>query len=353
MGTLCDYFEKVFVINLSCKPDRRERLSENLGRVGLAEPREIAWVRAISGDWCCPPHYYKAGNGAWGCLQTHLRIVQDAIMDKLENYLVLEDDAVFHEDAADHLDRFMREVPEDWGQVYLGGQHLRAPSGVEESPFVFRCHNVNRTHAFALRKSAFVCFQQHISHAPDYLAQPDFHIDHQLGVAHERGAWQTYAPTWWLAGQEEGSSNISGRHNPRNWWHYHGFSKGLPFVHVDPSWGPAEHGGLFELLHFGNNLKEESFEDVGLDRCVNNPHELYRWLEMIAREALELWKLPALQHDGISREEVEKLWSRGTRSGEDEELAQLVKYPQNGLFAHALNMGVDTGGGTATRTSAA
>ena len=353
MGKLRDYFEKVFVINLHYKPERREKLSENLRKTGLAEPDDIEWVRAISGDWCCPPHYYKAGNGAWGCLQSHTRVVQDAIMGELGNYLVLEDDAVFHENAADHLDRLMKEVPEDWDQLYLGGQHLRDPDPVVGSPFVFKGNNINRTHAFALRKSAFVYFLQHISHAPDYIAQPEFHIDHQLGVAHERGAWKIYAPTWWLAGQEEGSSNISGRSNPQTWWNYYRYSLGLPFVWVDPDWNPETHGEWGGLLHFGNNLKEKSFEDIGLDRCVGNPHELYRWLEMIAREAMDVWKLPALQHGEISAKEVEKLWPAGVKPSEEQTLRELRKYPGNGLFPHPLNADVGCFGEILPKTSAA
>lgn len=351
---LTDHFERVFVINLPYKEDRRIRLARHLEKKGLASPDDLVWVRAISGEMCPPPEFFKAGGGAWGCLQSHLRIVQDAIMDRLENYLVLEDDAVFHDDSAAHLERFMREVPADWGQVYLGGQHLRDPEPVEGSPFVFRSRNVNRTHAFALKRSAFAMFQQHVTHAPDYIQNGPWHIDHQLGIAHERGDWKVYSPAWWIAGQEEGSSNISGRTTPRYWWNFSGYSPGLPFVFVDPlQTSPALREEMSKHLHFGNNLKEGTLEDVGLDACVGSPGALKSWLKMIAREAIDHWRLPAISHPSISFDMVCENWGAKVLRSESANLASLSNYPANGLFPHPLNSKVECFGNPVRRTSAA
>lgn len=225
----------IFVINLPFKPDRRERISRHLVEMGLVRSaEEIRWVKAISGDWCWPPHWWRSGNGSWGCLMSHLRIVQDALMEGLESYLVLEDDAVFQPQALEMLERLMREVPQDWDQIYLGGQHLKPVEEVPGAPFVLRANNVNRTHGFILRRRAFARFQQHIMHAPDYIEHHRWHIDHQLGLAHERREWNVYAPAWWICGQEEGGSNISGRTNPRQWWHPQGYSRDLPLILMPP-----------------------------------------------------------------------------------------------------------------------
>jgi hypothetical protein len=116
---------QILIINLPYKPDRKERLTRNLLEVGLIKDEsEIRGVKAISGDWCWPPARWKSGNGAWGCLMSHLRAVQEATMDGLESSMVLEDDAVFQPKAVEMLARLMREVPADWDQIYLGGQHL-------------------------------------------------------------------------------------------------------------------------------------------------------------------------------------------------------------------------------------
>lgn len=157
---LLDYFERVFVINLRFRQDRRESLSENFRRSGLIDPEAVTWVPAVDGRLCPPPEYFSAGPGAWGCYQTHLRIVQDAAMDGLGNYLVIEDDTIFSPHASELLKSFMNQVPGDWDQLFLGGQHLSEPEVVPYRPMVLRAGQVHRTHAFALRNTVFNHFQQ-------------------------------------------------------------------------------------------------------------------------------------------------------------------------------------------------
>ncbi|MGI8604084.1 MAG: glycosyltransferase family 25 protein [Verrucomicrobiales bacterium] len=337
MRTLNDHFARVYVINLPYKPDRRQRLEQHLVGGGFAE--HLTWVTGCSGDWMPPPAWWNAGNGAWGCLLSHARVIQDAIMDGLEDFLVLEDDAVFQPAALGMLERLMNEVPEDWEQLYLGGQHMHEPEDVADRPFVLRAWNVNRTHAYALRRPAFVRFHQHLWHAPDYIDHKDgWHLDHQLGVAHQRGDWKVYAPCWWLAGQESDWSNISGRKLPRLWWHPNRHAHRLPFIWVPADWGDDLRGAQ-PFLHGGNNLKPRTFEDIGLDEAANGPDRLAAWLVMIAREALDMGLLPALQHSKISIEDVRDRWPAGVHHVATADLAGLVNYPFNGLFPHPLNNG--------------
>jgi len=330
----------LFIINLPYKHDRRERLTRHLLEIGLIRGAgEIRWVRAISGDWCRPPVWWGAGNGAWGCLMSHLRIVQDAIMDGLESYLVLEDDAVFQPRAAEMLARLLKEAPPDWDQLYLGGQHLKEPQDVPGRPFVLRCRNVNRTHAFILRRRAFVKYQQHILHAPDYIARRGFHIDHQLGLAHERADWKVYAPAWWLCGQEAGSSNISGRINPRMWWHPARYSKQLPFTLVPPQPDASLAARLTPYLHCGWNCKPGTFQDAALKTALTSTERLRDWLTATAREALDQEKLPGISHPDITLDRLRLLWPAGAKPAAAAPLEQWTGYPWNGLFPHPLNAG--------------
>lgn len=323
---LTEAFERVVVLNLPYKSDRRKRLARHLAELELADPSKIVWQRALAGDWSPPPAWFKAGNGAWGCLQSHLRVVQDALMDGVESYCVLEDDVVFKTGAGDGLKRMVRALPQNWGQLYLGGQHLAEPKQRLEGG-LWQPHNVNRTHAFALHRRAFVRFQQHISHAPDYIARGPWHIDHQLGVAHERADWLVYAPDWWIAGQEAGASNISGRHNPRMWWFRTGLAPGLPFVVVPQRTGKAMDARLRQLIHCGNHLKPDTFEDIGLDGCVNNPEAMAKWMNMIAVEALDRGLVPALQHPVLGEQVLEQQpWNAGVFTAGDVPLEQWVRY---------------------------
>ncbi|MBP7951611.1 MAG: glycosyltransferase family 25 protein [Verrucomicrobiales bacterium] len=328
---------RIYILNLPYKPDRRERLAAHLAELDLFPADRIRWVKALSGDWSPGPAWWTAGNGAWGCLMSHLHVVHDAVMDGLESYLVLEDDVVFHPRAEEMLSRLMREVPDDWDQIYLGGQHLKTPQPVPGSPFVLRGANINRTHAFLLRRKAFARFQQHILHAPDYIAHHGRHIDHQLGTAHERRDWNVYCPAWWLAGQDEGSSNISGRTNPRMWWHPWIYSHHLPITLIPAEMKnnlPAE---TLARLHCGNNLVSGTLQDIGLTEAAASNDRLRDWLSMIAREAMDREKLPALQHPDISLERIRRQWPPGAWSLAEAPLEQWSGYPWNGLFPHPLN----------------
>ena len=250
---------------------------------------------------------------------------------------MLEDDVVWQERAGEMLAEFMPQVPKDWDQIYLGGQHLREPvdqGGVNPAATVrvLRAWNVNRTHAFALQKKAIARVHQHIWHAPDYISKEGgWHIDHQLGIAHERGDWSVYAPSWWLAGQDEDRSNISGNYNPRLCWHPSFHTKCLPIIHIPVEAG-AEIGEARRWVHPGNTLKPGTLEDAGLEMAAGDEQKLKDWLVMIAREVLDMHRLPAWQSAKINEADVTRLWPAGVRPLARADLAQVAGYPWNGLF---------------------
>lgn len=338
---LTDFFDKVFIINLPFNEDRKERLGNHLDAFNLVSWEKVEWVRAISGELCSPPQWFEGGAGAWGCLQSHIRIAQDATMDGIESYCVLEDDVLFHSNSATLLRRLMSSVPSDWGQIYLGGQHLESPCPLDGNPFILKCANVNRTHAYALKRRAFAQFQQHVLNAADYMGKACWHIDHQLGLAHGRWEWPVYAPAWWLAGQEEGSSSICGQRTRRIWWHSQIYRNSIPFLYLDDVLSGEEMERLGQIAHFGNNLKPQTKEDVGLDACVESDEKMLEWLAMIGREALDYGLVPGIQHPAISRERVLRHWKAGLiEIGEFQQLAK-GEYPYVGLMSGSSDPSVN------------
>lgn len=339
-------FERVFVINLPFKVARRERLERHMELVGIADPRNISWVRGICGDCAPSPAWWGAGNGAWGCLVSHVRIAHDAVHDSLASYCVLEDDVLFHPRAPEMLELFINEVPDDWGQLYLGGQFLHQEP-VSITPWVVGPYNVNRTHAFALSKRTIPTFLQHVLHAPDYfdvqltsesrtvITPNAFHIDHQLGRAHERQDWNVYAPSWWIAGQNEGSSNISGKHNVEMWWHWRDRGHALPFLYLTKDSGRSDRELAKTHLHVGYSTFDNSMIDIRLTRNPSD-EELSHWLHMIAGEAIERWRVPGFEvpeNDPELLSRIEALWKPGIFPLTREKLEAVMDYPFNGLCA--------------------
>lgn len=189
----------------------------------MADPDKVVYYPAIIGDWVTCPADWRSGRGAWGCLRSHQRILEDVIHTRddrhimsLNNVFVMEDDIIFKEDALEKLNEFMEEVPDDWGQIYIGGQHTRKTTPTD-SPVVFAANSVNRTHAYAVNQPNFTKLYRHISYAKDY-SGTNHHIDHQLEKAHRRKDWKVYTPKQWIAGQRAGQSNISGKVTGINFW---------------------------------------------------------------------------------------------------------------------------------------
>lgn len=236
-------FDRVVCISLARRSERWEQFQQGLP-VDWPFPRPKR-VRAVDGNQANPPIAFApatipvmAGlhiggiipegvqvarmSGAWGCYRSHLRVIEDALTDGCEAVLVFEDDAVFATDFSERAKCFVEAVPVDWHQIYLGGQHLGTDSNPPEmvNEDVLRCRNVNRTHAYAIRRSMMRDVYRTLSSLPkDPQDAQDLHIDHRLGRMHASGKWNIYAPRQWLVGQRSGQSDTGGRSCGSGvWW---------------------------------------------------------------------------------------------------------------------------------------
>ena len=69
-----------FYINLDHRTDRKEHIEKQLAKVGIRAER----FNAI-----------RMHNGAVGCSMSHLKILQDAHVQRLSHVLIMEDDITF------------------------------------------------------------------------------------------------------------------------------------------------------------------------------------------------------------------------------------------------------------------
>jgi hypothetical protein len=134
--------------------------------------------------------------------------------------LVLEDDAFVCPRFAERYDLLSRTVPDDWEQVYLGGQfpdELPPPIAGDDSIVVPWA--VLRTHAYILRASAYNRVLSMFGD-PDWILCVDkWHIDGMYRVLHESRMMRVYAPIRWLVGQDEFPSDVQPgvMSGPRYW----------------------------------------------------------------------------------------------------------------------------------------
>lgn len=203
-----EYFDRVVVINLARRPDRLASFREQLGR--YAWPFRAPEVfEAIDGGAVPVPVGWTMGGGAWGCLQSHRQVLERAIQDGVKCLLVLEDDLCMRSTFLPEISAFLANVPDDWDQLMLGGQHIQAARRVR--PGVVKCSNCQRTHAYAIRGRMLRDL-----YATWCSSGTATHCDHIMGPM--QGRYNVYAPDPFVFGQDRSTSDISGAANPAKFW---------------------------------------------------------------------------------------------------------------------------------------
>lgn len=222
MKTLTEWFDAVYVIHCGHRKDRLVALKENLLSTGVVDISKVILYPAVIGKYTKSPDYWKLGDGSWGCLQSHRRVIEDVLHIHLrreapQNVLVLEDDVHFLPDALERINTFMEAVPDDWGQLYFGGQH-RGPVSFTDNPEVIIPVSVNRAHAYALHKSAFKDFYAQLHDVEKIKENPSWLNDQLIEEAHRANKWPVYCPPDWVCGQDAGYSDVCGRVEPKRTW---------------------------------------------------------------------------------------------------------------------------------------
>jgi hypothetical protein len=271
---LKEYFDRVVLINLKRRPERLKEFKQRQSDKGwpLARPQVFA---AVDGDRVGVPAYYQSGGGAWGCLRSHVTVLERACLDDVQRLLVMEDDVTWDAGVWRQLETFLRSVPDDWEQLMLGGQDLQASEPLSEQ--VFRVTGTERTHCYALRGDAI----------PSLLQQwypCNVHLDWVMGRKWQKDH-RVYRPANFLFGQAAGPSDISGWENPRKFWNPP--PRAARVYHLScPRDVVAELRG--HGLHTGFDRDPNTDIDKGLLQipgAANPEWELRRWFEVLLWEA--------------------------------------------------------------------
>ena len=175
-----------------------ERFWQNLRGWPFKIPQRF---EAIDGAATPPPQDWDKGPGAWGCLLSHLAVLDGAIEDGSNSLFVLEDDALTVPDFAALAGQFLGRVPADWDCLMFGADHLLPPAPVEVG--VVRCTAANRSHAYAVRGPFMNVLSEFWSKTTN---------DHcDVVMSSLMRHFKAYAPDPLLIGQDAGHSDISGR----------------------------------------------------------------------------------------------------------------------------------------------
>ena len=113
-----DAFERIVVINLPERVDRRKEMEAELRRAGIgASDRRLRFFAGIRpADAGLFPSI-----GARGCFESHLGVISEALRDGVGNVLVLEDDLLLHPAACVDQPALAGQLAwQDWDFAYPG-----------------------------------------------------------------------------------------------------------------------------------------------------------------------------------------------------------------------------------------
>jgi len=154
-SSLLATFERVRIINLETRTDRRREISEEFARLGLVvDGNRIAFHAA-----CRPsdPGGFPT-IGTRGCFFSHLQVLELALADGVGNVLILEDDLDFSRDAEALIPVALDKLVEHrWGIFYGGLLACSIPSERAATPPLSRAspdNGVLGAHFLALSKAA-------------------------------------------------------------------------------------------------------------------------------------------------------------------------------------------------------
>jgi len=303
---LREYFAEVWVINLKRRPDRLRQFWREIEKAQWPFRRPQVFS-AIEGNKVGVPKFWQTGGGSYGCMRSHLTLLERAIQDDIGSILVLEDDAIFINDFGPAVVEFMAKVPDDWQCLMLGGQHVNS-TPFPVSPGIVRAGaggGIQRTHCYALRGAEIMKALYRT------WANAAVHCDWVMGPCTAK--FNTYAPEPFLVGQSQGSSDISGAQNPSKFWRA---PTGLEPVIVLRAPRSVMERLRGKGWHAGFNRNPETGIDAGLDEIFaettpNAPQRTSRighWIEMIQSEVASMEAaVCTVWHPGITAEMVRSL----------------------------------------------
>jgi len=213
---LIDQFERVYIVNLPERNDRRREIESELGRHGMqVDGTKIRYFRAVRPD--------DAGLfpslGARGCFMSHLSILNEAIADDLDSVLIMEDDLSLDARFASDQPVMCRKLRKDrWQFAYLGHVMPMADHG-SRPVWQSTREPLATTHFYALNRAILRPLRDHLqaclSRLPGHPLGSPMHVDGAYSLfrmQHPDTVTLIAAPS--LGGQRSSRSDIF----PNKWY---------------------------------------------------------------------------------------------------------------------------------------
>jgi GR25 family glycosyltransferase involved in LPS biosynthesis len=151
MTALNACFPHKVCINLDRRPERWQRVQAQLAQHQIGPVERFS---AVDGAALTLPPLWPRTLGNYGCLLSHLAVVQRARAQGLPHVLIFEDDVVFAPDFNTRFAQAIQHVPANWDMLFLGAGHAEDPLEVAPQIVQLRRYSYG-AYAYALRASVY------------------------------------------------------------------------------------------------------------------------------------------------------------------------------------------------------
>jgi len=180
-----NFIDKVIYINLEKRLDRRIEIENELKWANIPLDKIIRF-NAIYNE-----------KGYIGCALSHIKCLEYAIENNLENILILEDDFTFKRNK-DYIESSLLKIKEfkDWDIILLA-TNIRKINNFKEN--IFRLIEGKTTAAYLVNRRYFKILIENFQEALKYLIETDnsqlYSIDVFWNILQKRDNWFTFFPT--------------------------------------------------------------------------------------------------------------------------------------------------------------
>lgn len=137
---------RLFVINLTKRPDRLQHFNAMCQRVGLTAVQRFEAVGGIVVD--------GRVNGNAGCVASHRDLLDMQIKNGWPRLMIFEDDCeIIYRDFEERWAHFAAELPPDWDMLFLGAGYAEPPLR-RVSPHVIRAGRLFTTSSYGITLAA-------------------------------------------------------------------------------------------------------------------------------------------------------------------------------------------------------
>jgi glycosyl transferase, family 25 len=212
---LFDVFERIVVINLPERRDRRKHVLAELAKVGVSE--EDRRVQVFAAIRPADPGGFPS-IGSRGCFMSHLTVIEEALRDGIQRLLIVEDDLKLESSIFQPLPMLAGQLVEgDWDFAYLG--HVEALPGDPESPnWLITTAPVHCTHFYGLNRRVMSTLYEYLQSCLTRPAGSDdggpMHVDGAYSMFRARETVKTLIAVPSLGGQRSSRSDIY----PNRWY---------------------------------------------------------------------------------------------------------------------------------------